>query len=157
MRLDLGLRSPASQSIFLHYLLASFRLVPFVLFRSSCSDLSLPPHVIRTSQTAIILNLLHAVTDSLECLIRPKRDNYFPTKSEAARIHQVALAARLRIKSAHRNIISSSPRIAISQSLNVISSTPNNESGIFTQSSTPTGNRFASLSNPTHKNSVSSQ
>lgn len=39
--------------------------------------------------------------DSLECLIRPRKDQSMPSKSEIAQIRQAASAAKLRIKAAH--------------------------------------------------------
>lgn len=45
--------------------------------------------------------------DSLECLIRPRKDQKLPSKSEIAHIRQVASAARMRWKKAHCETLSS--------------------------------------------------
>ena len=39
--------------------------------------------------------------DSLECLIRPGKDNKLPTKAQIVQIRKAATAARLRLKTAH--------------------------------------------------------
>ncbi|KAI0992890.1 hypothetical protein K3495_g15294, partial [Podosphaera aphanis] len=43
--------------------------------------------------------------DSLECLLRPRKDNTFPSKQETAAIRQAAAAARLRLKATHCGIL----------------------------------------------------
>lgn len=40
-------------------------------------------------------------TDSLECLIRPRKDNSLPNKAQITQIRKAASAARLRLKTAH--------------------------------------------------------
>ncbi|KAI1005054.1 hypothetical protein K3495_g3162 [Podosphaera aphanis] len=45
--------------------------------------------------------------DSLECLLRPKKDNTFPNKQQTSTIRQAAAAARLRLKAAHCGVVNS--------------------------------------------------
>lgn len=47
--------------------------------------------------------------DSLECLVRPRKDNTFPSKQQTSAIRQAAAAARLRLKAAHCGIIRTQP------------------------------------------------
>lgn len=43
--------------------------------------------------------------DSLECLIRPRKDNTLPGKAQMSEIRQAAAAARLRLKAAHCGVM----------------------------------------------------
>ena len=81
--------------------------------------------------------------DALECLFRPKKDNSVPSKSEAARIRQMASAASLRIKVAHCSIISTQAPTGTVQTEVAIPSTPTEVRRLFTEYPSPSANRFA--------------
>ncbi|POS83035.1 hypothetical protein EPUL_005871 [Erysiphe pulchra] len=86
--------------------------------------------------------------DSLEYLVRPRKDQKLPSKSEIAQIRDVASAARMRLKKIHCNIISS--QNTNTEEVAAIPSTPPNVRKLFTDSPTPARGRYPILSTPNY-------
>lgn len=98
--------------------------------------------------------------DSLECLIRPSKDHKMPSKAEIAKIRQAASAARIRLKIAHCDPISSKngvqTTIESDLDMNAHPETPKNVQSLFCESPTTSHGRFTPLETLTNDNSGTS-
>lgn len=90
--------------------------------------------------------------DSLECLIRPKKDQKLPTRSEIAKIRQAASAARMRLVAAHCKPISTQQSTQVTTAddytNNAPPTTPQATRRLFSVSPSPARGRFAVLQAP---------
>ncbi|KAF5180129.1 Endonuclease/reverse transcriptase protein, partial [Thalictrum thalictroides] len=82
--------------------------------------------------------------DSLECLIRPRKDNTLPNKAQITQIRHAAAAARLRLKTAHCGTLGSKDTTPppTSEDNLIPPSTSPQISSLFTKSPSPTRNGF---------------
>ncbi|KAI0993874.1 hypothetical protein K3495_g14310 [Podosphaera aphanis] len=86
--------------------------------------------------------------DSLECLIRPRKDNSLPPKQQIAQIRQAAAAARFRLKAAHCGVMENQTRASAPSNINetpALTKTPPTVGRLFTESPSMTSDRFAPL------------
>lgn len=86
--------------------------------------------------------------DSLQCLIRPTKDNKLPSKNELAQIRKISSAARLRLKTAHCGQISAKLSSAVDKDVEQAPSTPLAVRKLFTESPCTSRGRYAALSTP---------
>lgn len=96
--------------------------------------------------------------DSLECLIRPNKDNILPSKTQMAQIRQAAAASRFRLIAVHCKVLGQNDLTSQSQNLEdapVLPSTPPTIHRLFSDSPSPTSGRYAVLSQPSHECSQS--
>ncbi|KAI0997822.1 hypothetical protein K3495_g10367 [Podosphaera aphanis] len=90
--------------------------------------------------------------DSLECLIRPRKDQSLPTKSQIAEIRKTAAAARLRLKIAHCGALDTK-NFAVTETsaskVPAVPSVPTASKDLFSEQTSPalTCGRYAPLEN----------
>ncbi|KAI0994800.1 hypothetical protein K3495_g13381, partial [Podosphaera aphanis] len=95
--------------------------------------------------------------DFLECLVRPRKDNTLPTRSQLSEIRKAAAAARLRLKAAHCGIMNVQAETAAPANNEAIQSrpqTPPTIRGLFAEKSSTTGGKYAVLAQESYDRKV---
>lgn len=91
--------------------------------------------------------------DSLECLIRPNKDNVLPDKRQITQIRHAAAAARLRLKITHCRMLGSNEASSHANEMETIlaPSSTSTVDDLFSENLTSTHGRYVALSQPNRK------
>ncbi|KAI1005913.1 hypothetical protein K3495_g2308 [Podosphaera aphanis] len=86
-------------------------------------------------------------TDSLECLIRPRKDKNLPAEAQMAEIRQAAAVARLRLKAVHYGVMGGQVIDIVPENSNPVQvpQTPPSVRRLFTESPSLSRGKFAAL------------